>query len=209
LLESKQETLGAKYPAFFRNNNVGYKEFSIGGLISRLAEPVDDAQARASTEAASDDSIGWSTNLTPDNFAAERKYKLEMLNWLNNGKPKLFRSPAEGNYYVRLMNVSLSPNTTLGRMLHSFTATAYEVADINKNLFNTSKIIYETNNNIEKILGTNQKSGEYTFNFNEGKHEITVLSGSDYFSYVGNKGDILSVDYIDGTQEVFIIGSTG
>jgi hypothetical protein len=33
------------------------------------------------------------------------------MNWLNNGKPKLFRSPSEGNYIVRLMSVSLTPNS--------------------------------------------------------------------------------------------------
>jgi hypothetical protein len=51
------------------------------------------------------------------------------LAWLNDGKPKLFRSPTEGNYIVRLLNVSLQPNDTVGRMLHSFSCTAYEVAD--------------------------------------------------------------------------------
>jgi hypothetical protein len=56
-----------------------------------------------------------------------------VLEWLTNGKPKLFRSPAEGNYIVRLMNTSLSPNDTLGRMLHSFTSTAYEIAEYNMN----------------------------------------------------------------------------
>ena len=51
------------------------------------------------------------------------------LEWLSDGKPKLFRSAAEGNYIVRLMNVSLSPVDALGRMLHSFQCTAYEIAD--------------------------------------------------------------------------------
>lgn len=68
------------------------------------------------------------TNLTDYNVAAERKFKLAVLEWLNNGKPKLFRSPTEGNYIVRLMNVSLSPEDRLGRMLHTFNATAYECA---------------------------------------------------------------------------------
>jgi hypothetical protein len=45
---------------------------------------------------------------------------LEVLEWLNNGEAKIFRSPTEGNYIVRLMNVSLTPNDTLGRMLHTF-----------------------------------------------------------------------------------------
>ena len=57
----------------------------------------------------------------------EREYKMRVLEWLNNGKPKLFRSPTEGNFLVRLMNVSLTPNDTLGRMLHTFSATAYEI----------------------------------------------------------------------------------
>jgi hypothetical protein len=69
------------------------------------------------------------TNLTSNNVYNERQFKLEVLNWLNDGKPKLFRSATEGNYIVRLMNVSLSPNDTLGRMLHSFSSSAYEVAD--------------------------------------------------------------------------------
>jgi hypothetical protein len=38
---------------------------------------------------------------------AERRFKLKLLNWLNDGKIKLFRSPAEGNYLVRIMNVAL------------------------------------------------------------------------------------------------------
>lgn len=67
------------------------------------------------------------TSLLGYNYTAERIFKLKVLDWLNNGKPKLFRSPQEGNYLVRLMNVSLSPEDQLGRMLHNFSATAYEI----------------------------------------------------------------------------------
>lgn len=69
------------------------------------------------------------TNLTSDNIYLERNFKLEVLEWLTNGQPKIFRSPTEGNYIVRLMNVSLTPNDTLGRMIHTFNCTAYEVAE--------------------------------------------------------------------------------
>ncbi len=68
-----------------------------------------------------------SKSLVNYNIAAERWFKLTVLDWLNNGKPKLFRSPAEGNYIVRLLNTSLSPNDTVGRMLHTFQSQAYEV----------------------------------------------------------------------------------
>jgi hypothetical protein len=50
----------------------------------------------------------------------ERLFKLEVLDWLNDGNIKLFKSPQEGNYIVRLMNVSLTPIDTVSRMLHNF-----------------------------------------------------------------------------------------
>jgi len=66
-----------------------------------------------------------------ENIMLEREFKLAVLDWLNNGQPKLFKSPYEGNYIVRLMNTSLTPVKELGRMLHSFTTTAYEIAEFN------------------------------------------------------------------------------
>lgn len=71
------------------------------------------------------------TQLLDYNQAAERIFKLKVLEFLNNGKPKLFRSASEGNYIVRLMNSSLAPNDQLGRMLHSFSTTATEVQEFN------------------------------------------------------------------------------
>ena len=71
------------------------------------------------------------TALTINNFKNEREFKMAVLDWLNNGELKFFKSPGEGNYIVRLMNVSLSPNDTLGRMLHTFSCTAYEMKDYN------------------------------------------------------------------------------
>ena len=69
-------------------------------------------------------------DLVSENILRERNFKLEVLDWLTNGKPKLFKSATEGNYLVRLMNTSLAPNDQLGRMLHTFTSTAYEIADL-------------------------------------------------------------------------------
>ena len=130
ILENKVETIGGKYPTFFRNGNVRYAEIPISGLLSCLLDddgyflPISklypgarDLQGNAKI----------STALTNHNFASERQFKMAVLKWLNNGKPKLFRSPAEGNYVLRLMNVNISPNAQVGRMLHTFSATGYEV----------------------------------------------------------------------------------
>ncbi len=139
ILESKTDTLGGKYPFFFRNGNVGYKELSISGLLSILSDENnyftqnnnEAMEYRTVTKAGlSHISDTNKMSVTAENFKTERTFKLKVLDWLNNGQPKLFRSPGEGNYVVRLMNVSLSPNATLGRMLHTFSSTAYEIADM-------------------------------------------------------------------------------
>lgn len=137
--EAKTDTIGGRYPIIQRNGYTNYKEFPISGLISHLSDPdgyfnqpiaqikyLDNETVVTDTTDAVN-GMNYTTNLNGKNVALERTFKLQVLDWLNNGKPKLFRSPTEGNYLVRLLNVSLSPIDTLGRMLHSFSATAYEI----------------------------------------------------------------------------------
>lgn len=105
-------------------------------VIYYLREQIQVMRAREKTPSAREvykntitlDSVGY-------NMRAERRFKMQLLEWLGNGKIKMFKSAAEGNYLVRLMNVSLTPEDKLGRMLHSFSATAYEVEELTyKNL---------------------------------------------------------------------------
>lgn len=188
ILESKQETLGGKYPYFFRNGHVGYNEFPISGLITRLADPSNSNNTiRTSTDAQNDDSLGWSTNLTHDNFAAERKYKMELLKWLNNGKTKLFRSPAEGNYYVRLMNVSLSPNQTLGRMLHTFNCTAYEVEAPKNQIFQNENKLGVPVIEVPETITVHVPSGYFSY----------AVDRVQNVRYIGNVEDSVTVYTVD------------
>lgn len=123
VMETKVDTIGSQHPFILRNGNVNYREFPISGLISyqmdssHLFMPEEDL---ALTEKSFD--------LTGDNIKAERMFKLKALEWLTDGKAKLFRSPTEGNYIVRLLNSSLTPTDSVGRMLHTFNCTAYEIA---------------------------------------------------------------------------------
>jgi hypothetical protein len=70
-------------------------------------------------------------NYTIDNIAQERIFKIKVLEWLNNGQPKIFRSPTEGNFIIRLLKISMKPEQKLGRLLHNFSGTAYEIAEYN------------------------------------------------------------------------------
>ena len=161
LMENKVDTIGSKYPFIFRNSKVEYKEFPIAGLISyhsdeanlfiddeKLGLETDYTQKPRSeisrTKAIETNDLylkARTTALVGYNVAAERIFKLSVLEWLNDGKPKLFRSPTEGNYFVRLMNVSLTPEEVTGRMIHTFQATAYEIAPCDYSTLNQYEII--------------------------------------------------------------------
>lgn len=66
---------------------------------------------------------------TTNDWMWEREFREELISWLNDGKPKLYRSMAEGAMVVMLTDISLTPNANLSRRVWSFSATMYEVAD--------------------------------------------------------------------------------
>ena len=145
IAEQKTNTIGNKFPIFFKNPVQNYKEFSISGLISYH---IDNENFFMDLE----DKVNYeygTTNLTNDNFGLEKLFKLKVLDWLNNGNPKLFRSPAEGSYIVRLTGVSLSPNEQLANMIHTFQASASECMEMTQQNLKDNDLIF--NNKIIRL----------------------------------------------------------
>ena len=211
LLETKTDTIGGKHPFIFRNGSVYYSEFSISGLISYQ---MDEENLFLSNE----DYIlsEKTTNLTGDNIASERIFKMKVLEWLTNGEPKLFRSPTEGNYIVRLMNSSLTPNDTVGRMLHTFNSTAYEIADFNYSTLGDLGFIEIQNQTISSLqwetveFASKQDDGkiipvEINKNLLEEKRHNAITLRFDNM----NPGDIITILFENGISEDIKIGVTG
>lgn len=148
VLNSKQDTLGGKYPHLMRNGRAYYAEFPVNGLISFQ---MDDGQTffngnyyqeeevipedkfagtlGATRLASSANPFAIDSNITDNNIFIERKFREKVEEFLNTLDYKLYKSPTEGNIVIGLMNVSLSPEEALGRMLFNFSATAYEVME--------------------------------------------------------------------------------
>ena len=132
--ESKTDTIGGQYPYITRNGNTKYRTFPVNGLISfnmdenelftsdldmyGYAEIVSLYRKRRKAEYIFD-----------YDYRREFDFRETVLAFLQDGKPKLFKSATEGNIIVRLMQVAAQPNQSLNRMIHSFTSTAHEVAD--------------------------------------------------------------------------------
>lgn len=196
IAEQKIETIGSKFPFFFRNGNLGYKEVPLGGLITYQADNLMLFDSSLKYEyypeelgrAATKDESSFVNRTLRDEFYLERKYKRQIEEWLNNGQPKLLRTAAEGSFIVRLMNVSLTPMDQLGRRLHSFTATAYEIADFKQEeLIKNSFISF---NGEEKVAIINENGN-------------TLLPLRDYTGLV-IRGDLDSSMIIRNNQKDYL-----
>lgn len=151
-LASKQDTLGDQFPHLSKNGYAYYAEFPISGLISfqmdedqtfftlktdgyyynnELVIPVD--KFSVSTATRGDESVPSylpiDSSITDNNIFVERKFREKAEQFLNDFTYKLYKSPTEGNIVIGLINLSMTPNASLGRMIFEFSATAYEVLE--------------------------------------------------------------------------------
>lgn len=153
--------------------------------------------------------IRMGKDLTSENLMSERYFKLAVLEWLTNGEIKLFRSPGEGNYLVRLLNTSLTPNDTLGRMLHTFNTTAYEIADLTYD----NLLGYELIKVVEPDHMTIQTGTIEITENNQVLYDNTLSDQPDLFGIDVSDcmpGDQLIIEYMDSaTPETITIGVTG
>lgn len=131
--DSKVDTIGSKYPFITRNGSMNYAQFPINGLITALS----DGEGLFATKK---DIYGeneilyenynnkYNINSYSDNIF-EKEFRKKVLDFLYNDEPRLFRSAKDGNYIVRLMDVSYSPNNQLDNLIGNFSCTAYEICD--------------------------------------------------------------------------------
>ncbi len=135
VLDNKTETLGSKYPYIRRNGMVDYKQITISGLISFLSDANEmfvtkDELKKYTLGLDNFDFYRKEYDITDHNdVILERAFREKVLEFLYADDVKLFRSSPEGNMLVRLTNISLTPKQELGRMIYSFSCTAYEIAD--------------------------------------------------------------------------------
>ena len=129
--ESKTDTIGSKYPYFRRNGNIEYRQFPISGLITCFCDEEGiflNKDVIYGNNRLDYDNYNDENNITIyQDYFYEREFREKVMNFLYSNTAKLFRSTTEGNILVKLMDINFTPNQTLGRMLYSFSATAYEV----------------------------------------------------------------------------------
>ena len=151
--ETRAETLGSQYPIIRRNGYINYRSLNISGLITALDDFKDIFTSKEELygkEATSlYDDYNEEERITEYNdYILEREFREKVITFLYKDNIKLLRTLTEGNVLVKLMNISLTPQTTLGRMIYSFSAEAYEVAECSLDNFINYGIIETEEDNI-------------------------------------------------------------
>lgn len=135
-IETKNDTIGSKYPFIRRNGITEYAQFPISGLI---ASDMDEDNLFTSPQEIFGENEHYYTDYNRDynitkvnDIVYEKAFRDKVEKFLYDGKVKIFRSPTEGAFLIRLMDVSFTPQQVLGRRIWNFSATAYEVAELNE-----------------------------------------------------------------------------
>lgn len=144
-----QETFDV-FPNISRLGSMRYKSFPVSGLISfnmdenhLFATKAEIYGTTDSTTIQAYESRETTRSNQPYNYYYERGFRNKVMEFLYSDEPKLFKSPTEGNVLVRLTNISLSPNDSLGRLIYSFNSTGTEIADNTVDKLKKYKIINE------------------------------------------------------------------
>lgn len=223
---TKQDTLGGRYPKFLANGYTYYAEFPVTGLISfqadeqqtfisqkpdgiyagtkliaparKFEQPWLEQRVLDNIVVETDDNrFAIDYSLGHDNYFVERGFREAVESWLNDFNYKLFRSRSEGNIPVMLMNISMTPNETLGRLIYSFTATAYEAFEPTLENYFTYGIQAKTKVvSLAELAGTMEDFGQF------------VVSGSGTNVYQAISDIIAQTTILDGKYKESLTGLT-
>ena len=137
VVDGQQEPIGSKYPFIGRNSVIDYKSFPITGLITFWLDEANTFLKNGKEDIFHPDVVALyenynlNRNIRQYDYTYEREFRKKVMEFLNDGKPKLFKSPSEGNIIVRLKDINLTPNQPTGRLIYSFNANALEIDDDN------------------------------------------------------------------------------
>lgn len=143
--ESKIDTIGGKYALYSKNGQMFYRNFPLNCLIS--IDMNDDNLFINNNLLYNSEEINNIFNNDLLNrpydkqMIKEKMFRDKVLNFFYNDNFKLFKSPTEGNIIIKIMDINLTPNQSLNRVIYELSANAYESEEANmenyiKNNFN-------------------------------------------------------------------------
>lgn len=162
-------TINGKFPYTGRYGDTYYKSFNISGLITFNMDEYFATKAdvyKYSSIVTLFNEYNNEHDIDKYDFIYEKYFRDAVMNFLYDGKPKLYKSQTEGNMIIKLSGISLSPQQNLNRLVFSFTGTATEMAECNEENLKKYNLL-----NLESRIGDNIKLTSIT---NHTNHEEEI-----------------------------------
>lgn len=138
-------TINSEFPYYVSNNIMNYKTFTIQGILCQnqdveelfinnmfskiIPENTTDYDPRIEDKYNYEKMINYKTDLenNKDSMVAQRRWREQIVAWMENGKPKVIKSEAQGCSVVMLENVTVQPNKTTYGLIADFSAKCTEL----------------------------------------------------------------------------------
>lgn len=222
-LESVQQAMGSVYPFITRNGITSYYQFPIEGLISYHQDEIEQFLSKDSTlfpysvtRTRPEDKeplFTPNTNLTNQNIYTERKFREAIIDFLYSGDYFVYKSQTEGNILVVLTGISLTPNSTVHRMIYSFNAQAYQIDEYNLStlvkygVYDPGKFeqeAYETVPQLGQVIVNSEATDVY-----EEIHAQQNTSAGEGYEYQLSSVDSLWIEPMDESIEYVTVKING
>lgn len=151
------EPIGATYATVNRFSDLNYRSFTLTGTISSQtdidgslgiatrASQTIPAEIKDRIESIYNSKLGQS----PENISnsmlvdlhQERLIREHAMDILNDGRPKLFKSPTEGLMFVKLSKIQVTPKDNLDRYVADFSAQVTEIGKVTEDVLDYFKIV--------------------------------------------------------------------
>lgn len=138
--------------------------------------------------------LNYSTLSTDEQVFIERKFREKVMEWLSDGKPKVFRSETEGNMIVMISAPTFTALDKTNHMVYSVSMTATEIAE-----FNAENLM------LYNLVPSDIRSiylDENKFQFIPGQEDPNVITRLSFF--YTTKYDIPSLRLNDENMEIAI-----
>ena len=152
------QTIAGKYPYFVTSSEIDYRSYQFSGTLTYHQDVHKLLTSDSYSVAISPDPtipisyveleygdemfLNMKNDLEElqDGMVMQRIWRNKILAWLNDGKPKIIKSEAQGNMLVMLTNIKTTPNESTFGLISDFECTVTEIGQLDEKALQKYKL---------------------------------------------------------------------
>lgn len=155
------ETIGGRYPYIIRSSEIEYRTFNFSGTLTHHQDVQENLVSQNYSTVISPEPtipVGFvetkygdekslcrnDLDAMQDGMVMQRLWRNKILKWLDDGKPKILKSEAQGNLLVFIDQIKVTPNETTFGLISDFSCRMTEIGSLSEKTLQKFKLRKET-----------------------------------------------------------------